>query len=124
VNNGFGGEGAVLNLQSHLLLLPELHILVPPGAVLMQAFEEILDVLIAAALLVHLGFEGALLFLFHFLEDTGCLQIDFFVAVSQFIEYMIFLRGFGTPCCFFGGLRLWRQYISQMIIVPITPRGV
>jgi len=72
----------------------------------MQSLEEVLHVLISAALHIDLGFECALLLFLHLLEDTGGLQVDLLVAMSELLQGLIMLVPFRRR--FFGGVRICR----------------
>ena len=102
----FRRERAILDFHAHLLLLSVFHALVPACAVLMQPLKEVLHVLIAAALHVYLGFEGALLLFLHFLEDSGGLQVHLLVAMGQLLQGLVVLGPLG--CRLFGGMGICR----------------
>lgn len=96
-NHGFGGEGAVLDFDARLLLLPEDHVDLPPLAVVMESLEEILHVRVSAALLVNLGLKRALLLLLHLLVDAGRLYVDLFVTPRQLLYRQVSLSPFEFP---------------------------
>ena len=72
----------------------------------MQPLEEVLDVLIATALHVDLGFERALFLFLHLLEDAGGLQVHFLVAMGQLLQGLVVLGPLG--CRLFGGMGICR----------------
>ena len=102
----FRRERAILDFHAHLLLLSVFHALVSACAVLMQSLEEVLHVLIAAALHVDLGFESALLLFLHLLEDAGGLQVHLLVAMGQLLQGLVVLGPLG--CRLFGGMGICR----------------
>ena len=102
----FRRERAILDFHAHLLLLSVFHALIPSCAVFMQSLEEVLHVLITAALHIDLGFESALLLFLHLLEDAGCLQVDLFIAMSELLQGLIMLGPFRRRL--FGGMRICR----------------
>ena len=102
----FRWKSAILDFHAHLLLLSVFHALIPSCTVFMQSLEEVLHILISAALYIDLGFECALLLFLHLFKDAGGLQVDFFVAMSELLQGLIMLGPFRRR--FFGGMRICR----------------